>query len=616
MVLASKITAALAPLFRPSAALAATCCSRCVSLACDSSVALHQIAWSRPFVPVHCLAFACVGHFLPGANIAGACVPGHYIPGKLSSFMSELLFELPLRSAQRTPRARALSHKDTAIDYAAFASDIEAFSSAAVGHLHAGKLERIAIYLPKTPANVVAMFGAARAGCTFVPVNPLLKPAQVGHILRDCSVHTLVTSSERVATLGEELGACPNLRHVVIVDEKHSSMPGVHYSTHLWHELMSAAGSVRSHRVIDADMVSIFYTSGSTGKPKGVVLSHRNMVTGAQSVASYLENTSDDRLLAVLPLSFDYGFSQLSTAFHVGASTVLMDYLFARDILALLARERITGLAGVPPLWSQLVDLEWPSGITEHLRYITNSGGAMPGATLQKLRAALPRTQVFLMYGLTEAFRSTYLPPSEIDRRPGSMGKAIPNAEILVVRPDGSACASDEPGELVHRGSLVSLGYWNDPQKTAERFKPSPGQDPGLVLTELAVWSGDTVKMDEEGFLYFVGRRDEMIKTSGYRVSPSEVEEVVFATGLVSDTAAIGVPHPTLGQAVVLIAAPAEGRTADDATLLEALRKELPSFMVPVRIAWRDRLPRNPNGKYDRASLAQELKGLFAAGNL
>lgn len=194
------------------------------------------------------------------------------------------------------------------------------------------------------------------------------------------------------------------------------------------------------------------------------------------------------------------------------------------------------------------------------------------------------------------------------------MGKAIPNAEIMVVRPDGSACAPDEPGELVHRGSLVSLGYWNDPAKTAERFKPCPGQDKGLVLTELAVWSGDTVRMDHDGFLYFVGRRDEMIKTSGYRVSPSEIEEVAFASGLVADAAAIGVPHPTLGQAVVLIAAAADGRAAEDSLLLDAIRKELPAFMVPTRIEWRERLPRNPNGKYDRAGLAAELKELFASG--
>jgi acyl-CoA synthetase (AMP-forming)/AMP-acid ligase II len=203
------------------------------------------------------------------------------------------------------------------------------------------------------------------------------------------------------------------------------------------------------HRAIDADIAAILYTSGSTGKPKGVVLSHRNMVAGAVSVASYLAITPADRILSVMPLSFDYGLSQLTCAFHRGATVVLINFLFARDIVRAVVEERITGLGAVPPLWGQLARLEWPATTT--LRYVTNTGGAMPGATLAALRAVLPQVQVFLMYGLTEAFRSTYLPPEEIDRRPGSIGRAIPNAEVLVVRPDGTLCDVDEPGELVHR---------------------------------------------------------------------------------------------------------------------------------------------------------------------
>jgi len=219
------------------------------------------------------------------------------------------------------------------------------------------------------------------------------------------------------------------------------------------------------------------------------------------------------------------------------------------------------------------------------------------------------------MYGLTEAFRSTYLPPEEVDRRPTSMGKAIPNAEILVVREDGSECAPGEPGELVHRGALVSLGYWNDPEKTAERFKPLPGQRRELVLTELAVWSGDTVRRDEEGFLYFVSRRDEMIKTSGYRVSPTEIEEVVYGTGLVAEAAAFGVEHPALGQAIVLVAQPAEGKAADTAALVEACKAQLPAFMLPQHVDWvAAALPRNANGKIDRKALAGERAALFAGG--
>jgi len=528
--------------------------------------------------------------------------------------MNHLLHALPLASATRSGSDTAVIYRNASLSYAALASDMGCLAGALMA-LGLERHDRVAVFLPKQFETVVTMFGAAQAGCVFVPVNPLLKAPQVEHILRDCSVRVLVTSAERLAALGDVLAHCPDLRHLILVGELPAAAAALPLGLDclLWSELLAAGHPARGHRVIDMDMAAILYTSGSTGRPKGVVLSHRNMVTGAISVAEYLENRAEDRLLAVLPFSFDYGFSQLSTAFAVGASVVLMDYLFPRDIVALMARERVTGLAGVPPLWSQLADLPWPVEAIEYLRYITNSGGAMPAATLQKLRRAMPRTQAYLMYGLTEAFRSTYLPPGEIDRRPGSMGKAIPNAEILVVRPDGSLCAPNEPGELVHRGSLVAQGYWNDPEKTAERFKPAPARPGGLMISETAVWSGDTVRMDEDGFLYFIGRRDEMIKTSGYRVSPTEIEEVVFATGLVADAAAVGVPHPTLGQAIVLVAAPGHDKEMQDGPVLEACRRDLPAFMVPARIEWRQTLPRNPNGKYDRARLAIELKDLFTA---
>ncbi len=528
--------------------------------------------------------------------------------------MTTLIHDLPALAARTTPLATAVRYRTEALTYEELDAKLSSFAATLVA-LGVEQQDRVAVFLPKQFETVIAMFGTARAGCVFVPVNPILKAPQVQHILRDCNVRVLVTSSERLTGLQEIIGQCPDLLHVVLVGQRDdkSGFDHAHLNIAAWAQLLEAGHPARTHRVIDTDMAAILYTSGSTGKPKGVVLSHRNMVTGAHSVAQYLENRPTDKLLAVLPFSFDYGFSQLSTAFHVGASVVLMDHLFARDVVNAVVREQITGLAGVPPLWSQLADLTWPDAAKQSLRYLTNSGGAMPGATLQKLRSSLPNTQPFLMYGLTEAFRSTYLPPSEIDSRPGSMGKAIPNAEILVVRPDGTPCAANEPGELVHRGSLVALGYWNDPVKTAERYKPVPNQNPGLVLTEMAVWSGDTVRKDEDGFLYFIGRRDEMIKTSGYRVSPSEIEEVIFASGLVADAAAVGVPHPTLGQAVVVVASPAPGGNRDDAAILNECKKQLPAFMVPARIEWRDDLPRNPNGKYDRPKLAAELKDLFTA---
>jgi acyl-CoA ligase (AMP-forming) (exosortase A-associated) len=326
-------------------------------------------------------------------------------------------------------------------------------------------------------------------------------------------------------------------------------------------------------------------------------------------VAQYLGNHAGDTLLAALPLSFDAGFSQLSTAFHAGARVVLLNYLMPRDVLKAVASERVTGLTAVPPLWIQLSQLQWPQGVGEHLRYFANTGGRMPLETLTRLREMLPRARPFLMYGLTEAFRATYLPPEEADRRPDSIGKAIPNAEVMVLREDGSECEPNEPGELVQRGALVAMGYWNDAEKTAERFKPlpvrAPGRQSGLVLPEIAVFSGDTVRRDEDGFLYFIGRRDEMIKTSGYRVSPTEVEEILYATRLVGECAAFGETHATLGQSIAVIVTPPPGGSVDSAALLAECRARMPAYMVPARIEVRTGpLPRNPNGKIDRKTLS------------
>ncbi|MDP2195739.1 MAG: acyl-CoA ligase (AMP-forming), exosortase A system-associated [Rhodocyclaceae bacterium] len=516
-----------------------------------------------------------------------------------------LLHELIALAAQRAPQAVALTYGKHSLAYDELQ---EAVKRCAGGLINLGlqRGERVAIYLEKRFETVIASFGAPAAGGVFVPLNPLLKADQVSYILRDCNVRMLVTSPERLALLAPVLGDCPDLRQVIVLDSTQALPTDGGLHTCRWSELL--ASPVRNgHRVIDTDMLAILYTSGSTGKPKGVVLSHRNMVAGAKSVASYLENRPDDTLLAALPLSFDAGFSQLTTAFHVGARVVLLNYLLPRDVLKALEREKVTGLTAVPPLYIQLAQLDWPVSITEHLRYFANTGGRMPKETLAALRARLPKTQPFLMYGLTEAFRSTFLPPDEVDRRPDSIGKAIPNAEILVLREDGTPCAPSEPGELVHRGALVGMGYWNDPGKTAERYKPLPGREAGLVLPEMAVFSGDTVRMDEDGFLYFVGRRDEMMKTSGYRVSPTEVEEILYETKLVGECVAFGVEHPTLGQAIQVIVTPPEGGALDINALLAECRTRMPAYMVPAGIEVRQGpLPRNPNGKIDRKMLSTE----------
>lgn len=524
-----------------------------------------------------------------------------------------LLHHLHQRSAGQLPHAPALVTGKEHWTYAQLADVTARFASALLA-LGVGRGERVGIYLDKTFEMVAGCFGSAQAGAVFVPINPILKPAQVAYIMRDCNVRVLLTSAPRLQALATELGDCPDLRHVVVsgalMSEATTAVP-----QHTWVDLQRTEPGA-AHRVIDTDVVSILYTSGSTGRPKGVVLSHRNMVAGAKSVASYLENGPQDTLVAALPLSFDAGFSQLTTAFHVGARVALLNYLLPRDVMDTVVQQRVTGITAVPPLYVQLAQLDWPRSVDEHLRYFANTGGRMPLETLTRLRARWPKAKPFLMYGLTEAFRSTYLPPDEVDRRPDSIGKAIPNAEILVLREDGSRCEPDEPGELVHRGALVGMGYWNDSEKTAERYKPLLGREGGLVLPELAVFSGDTVRMDSEGYLYFIGRRDEMMKTSGYRVSPTEVEEIVYGTQLVAECAAFGVIHPTLGQAIIVVVASTDGMPVDVAALTAACRERMPPYMVPARFEQRPApLPRNPNGKIDRKLLSGEFAGLFEKGN-
>ena len=512
-------------------------------------------------------------------------------------------------SAQRTPDAPALLFKQDTLSYRLLEDAVNRVASG-LRSLGVKRDERVGVYLPKQFETVVAMFGTTAAGGVFVPINPILKPEQVGHILRDCATTVLITSPDRARILSDTLAECPDLAQVVLTGSEGAGSSGEHEMSRCsWEQMLGEANAPELRR-IDSDMAAILYTSGSTGRPKGVVLSHRNMMAGAESVANYLGNHPEDRLLAVLPFSFDYGLSQLTTAFSVGASVVLMDYLLPRDVIRAVARYRVTGLAAVPPLWNQLADLPWPDEAVGCLRYITNSGGAMPVTTTAQLRASLPNTDIYLMYGLTEAFRSTFLDPALVESRPESMGKAIPNADIMVVRPDGTECDPDEPGELVHRGALVALGYWGDREKTDIRFKAAPGQPDGLPNPEIAVWSGDQVRRDAEGYLYFIGRNDEMIKTSGYRVSPGEIEEVLFNVPYVQQAVAFGAPHPKLGSGIVLIVQ-SDSASLDADAILAHCRLHLPMFMLPGHIEIVAELPRNPNGKIDRKSLSGSYAKVF-----
>jgi len=508
---------------------------------------------------------------------------------------------LAAQAGQR-PGAVALIDRDRTLSYGELWERVAA-CAAGLRRIGLEPGERVAVYLEKRVEAVTASFGIAAAGGVLVPVNPVLKPRQVSHILGDSGARFLVTSPERLTSLRDGLGG-GSVEHVLLVGGNAPGDAGEGWSLHGWAELEEDAERV-DPGIGEDDLAAILYTSGSTGSPKGVMLSHRNLAVGARSVNKYLGNGPEDCLLAALPLSFDAGFSQLTTGFAAGARVVLHNYLLPGDVVRTCATHGVTGLTCVPPLWMQLADREWPAEASGGLRYFANTGGRMPASLLARLREVFPGAAPFLMYGLTEAFRSTFLDPDEIDRRPGSIGKAIPNAEVLVVGPGGELRGPDEEGELVHCGPLVAQGYWNDPGRSAEHFRPAP---PTAVSDGDAVYSGDIVRADEEGFLYFVGRGDEMIKTSGYRVSPTEIEEAAHASGLVGDAVALGLADERLGQRVVLAVSPSAGPAFDREALLRALGGELPRYMLPAEVEVREQLPRSPNGKFDRAALRRELE--------
>lgn len=521
--------------------------------------------------------------------------------------MTILLHDLLDASAQRFPRNEALRYRGKAQTYAELR---ERSSSLAAGLREAGvrRGDRVATCMQNRPEVVELALACSRLGAIFVPANPMLKLRQLEHLINDAGAKVLVASHGATVALEDLLRSCPSVETLVLCDI--ASTPALAESRRRvcrYPNLLIAATDVGVNAISD-DPAALLYTSGSTGHPKGVVISHRNLVAGAMSVAQYQANVPEDRILAALPLSFDYGFSQVTTAFAVGACAVLTNFSMPAALLQEAVAERVTGLAGVPTMWMHLASVEWPAAVAGAMRYVTNSGGALPVAVLDKLRVSLPGTLVFCMYGLTEAFRSTYLDPAQIGRKAGSIGKAIPGQEILVLRPDGSVCDPGEVGELVHRGSLVTLGYWNDPESTSKRFRPIASRLPQLPRAETAVWSGDLVRADEEGFLYFVGRGDHLIKSSGYRISPSEIEEIVAEVAGVVESAAVGIPDESLGQRVVvgLVAKPeARGDLAEN--VRQHCRVQLPAYLVPAEVHVLPSMPRNVNGKCDRKALAALL---------
>ena len=450
------------------------------------------------------------------------------------------------------------------------------------------KGDRVALFLRRSAELVVAYLGALQAGAVAVVVNEKLRARQVEHIVSHSGASLLLAEESLLKTAGDsaKLGPAP---------------------LHVLEELVLPDEELRSGSAIGSDLAMIIYTSGTTGLPKGIMLSHRNLVEGAATVSTYLSLCENDVVISLLPFSFDYGLNQLTSVLRVGASLVIQRSLFPADICRTLERESVTGMAGVPLLWSQLAGRLSPFTRRSFpaLRYMTNSGGAFPERLVEVFHEAHPQTQLFLMYGLTEAFRSTYLPPEEARKRPGSIGRAIPDVEILLVNERGEPCGVDEPGMLIHRGAHVSQGYWCDPEATARVFRPHPFLDPRQARQETVVYSGDIVRRDALGFLYFVGRGDQMIKSQGVRVSPEEVEHYLLESGLVTAAAVFAVPRES-DTAIVAAILPADPERFDAAALEEYCRREMPEYMQPAEILVKDELPQTATGKPDRRRLRDD----------
>ena len=472
------------------------------------------------------------------------------------------------------PEAAALVADGETISFARLDEQVGRIASAL---LAAGLApgDRVASWMGKTRMACLLPLATARAGLVHVSVNPVLRRAQAAHILRNSGARLLIANQARIETLAA--ADCADAVTIALED---------------WQE----GDQVQPASAHGPDtLAALFYTSGSTGRPKGVMLTHANLWLGAISVSHYLGIGPGDRTLCVLPLAFDYGQSQLLSTWAAGGCAIAFDYLLPRDVVRAVRRHDVTVLAGVPPLWHQLAEADWSGEEGASLRTLTNSGGHLPLPLIRRLRTLFPQARLHLMYGLTEAFRSTSLDPALVDEHPDSVGTAIPFAEVTVVRPDGREAAPGEEGELVHAGPLVAQGYWRDPEGSAKRFRNGE------------VWSGDRAVMGEDGLIRFRGRADAMIKTSGNRVSPTEVEEAALASGAVAQAVALGVPDEALGQAIVLVAEP-KGKDAD-ARLRAYFAAELPAFMRPARIVWREELPVGPNGKLDRGRIQAEAQG-------
>jgi len=461
--------------------------------------------------------------------------------------------------------------------------------------------DRVAICLENSPETVISIFGALKADAVFLLINPSMKVDKLTYVLNNSRATVLITHARKMAGIRECWSHTPHLRAVYVAGDMEDPSAGTGKEFRPLDPLCTgdaqSAERPRS-RNIDLDLAALLYTSGSTGRPKGVMLTHQNMSSAAVSVTASLENTPDDVILAVLPLFFGYGLWQVLMTFLCGGTVLLeRSFAFPHTVLEKIGRERVTGWAIVPTLAAILLQLDLTKYDFSSLRYISNAGAALPVDHVQRLRTLLPQTKLFLMYGQTECIRTSCLSPDQVDRRPSSVGKAIPNCEVFILDEQGRRLPPGEVGELAVRGSNVMRGYWELPEDTAKVLRPGP------VPGESVLYSGDLFKMDEEGYLYFVSRTDDLIKVRGQRVAPKEIEDVLCRMPEVMQAAVVGVPDPVLGSAIKAVVRLMEGASLTAHDVMAYCADHLEDFLVPKSVEFRDVLPTTDSGKISRKTL-------------
>lgn len=466
--------------------------------------------------------------------------------------------------------------------------------------------ERVAVWLPNSVETVIAIFAILKAGAIFTVINPTTKPGKLAYVLNNCAACGLFAPGRRGEQVVHLFDAVPSLRFAVMCGHQPSNQPTNQLINQIaFPQLLETHSPTRPPcPAIDVDLACLIYTSGSTGEPKGVMSTHANMAFAASSIIQYLENVPEDIIINVLPLSFDYGLYQLLMAFKFGGTLVLeRSFAYPAAILKRIEQERVTGFPGVPTLFAMLLQMDLSRFDLSSLRYLTNTAAALPVEHIKRLRDAFPWARLYSMYGLTECKRTLYLPPEELDRRPGSVGVAIPGTEVWIEDEAGNRLGPGEVGELVVRGSHVMQGYWNNPEATAKWYRP------GRYPAERLLYTGDLFEMDEEGFLYFIARKDDVIKSRGEKVAPKEVESVLYRLPGVVEAAVIGVPDELLGQAVKAFIVCGDGHHLTEKDVLRHCAQHLEDFMMPKYVEFRDSLPKTSSGKIRASALKNEGTG-------